>query len=92
MDLGADIEIKDSDGLTALLHAAHKGHKAVVRVLANDDSKGRTALMLAASSGNEAAVWWLQMITIIGYTAYVLLHVTPLPDYVGLRLGYLIAP
>ena len=29
MDLGADIEIKDNDGLTALIHAAHIGHEAV---------------------------------------------------------------
>ena len=28
MNLGADIDIKDSDGLTALLHAAHNGHEA----------------------------------------------------------------
>ena len=30
MDLEADVEIKDNDGLTALIHAAHIGHEAVV--------------------------------------------------------------
>ena len=29
MDLGADTEIKDRDGLTALLRALHNGHEEV---------------------------------------------------------------
>ena len=30
---GVDIDMKDSDGLTALIHAAHNGHKAVAYLL-----------------------------------------------------------
>jgi ankyrin repeat protein len=57
---GADIEAKDSLGLTALLHAAKEGRNDVVSELINNaasvyafDNNGRTALHYAAMARNS---------------------------------------
>jgi len=60
---GANKDIKDNDGRTALMHATYYGHKDIVDLLiksgANKDIKdnnGYTALMHAACEGREAIV------------------------------------
>jgi ankyrin repeat protein len=54
LDEGADVNAKNKDGLTGLMHAAWKGHKEVVKLLLESgadvnakDECGWTALKLA---------------------------------------------
>lgn len=62
---GADVNVKDGNGMTALHYAAQSGNKAVVEALiakgadikAVDNKK--TVLHFAAQSGNKALVEWL---------------------------------
>jgi ankyrin repeat protein len=64
LDAGADIDIKDWQGKTALMWAAREeGHNEIVHILlragadANaKDQNGRTALMLASGNGNIQTV------------------------------------
>lgn len=60
---GAELELRDSDGWTALHHAAREGHAEIIRTLAQRgaqlDSPGlyqQTALHLAADHGQVRAV------------------------------------
>jgi ankyrin repeat protein len=63
IDGGAEVDAKDSDGMTALHYAAKHGNEAVVKLLLkakadvnNKGSDGGTALHYAARNGHEAAV------------------------------------
>jgi len=60
---GADVNVKDSHGLTALMLASQNGHSEVVKLLlakgADINAKannGRTALMEASQNGHSEAV------------------------------------
>ena len=60
LDRGADINVKDNDGRTALITAASGGMTDVVRVLLQrgadmdvEDHLGRTAGMYAATANRE---------------------------------------
>jgi ankyrin repeat protein len=59
LSLGADIEIKDSKGKTALICASEKGHLDIVKELINNganidakDNDGKTALIISSNIGN----------------------------------------
>jgi ankyrin repeat protein len=59
LSLGADIEIKDSKGKTALIFASEKGHLDIVKELINNganvdakDNDGKTALIISSNIGN----------------------------------------
>lgn len=61
-----DVNHKDEDGCTPLIHASSRGKIGVVRELLNahasidlPDNKGRTALSHAAESGKKGMVWVL---------------------------------
>ena len=67
---GADVNVKDRDGWTALHWAAQNGHSAVVQLLLEKgadinakDQDGRTALYWAAQNGHEAVVRLLTPLT-----------------------------
>ena len=61
---GADVNARDEDGVTALMHAAYAGNDpAVLKTLVASraavnlrDNNGRTALMRAADGGNVEAL------------------------------------
>jgi len=60
---GADPDIQDENGRTALILATENGDKAVVQMLLEkkaklnvQDKDGRTALLLAAANGDKAVV------------------------------------
>ena len=60
---GADIEAKDNDGWTPLMHAIHFGHIKIVETLlrsgANIEARnknGHTPLTIATDCGNEEIV------------------------------------
>ena len=57
---GADINYQNGDGRTALMRAAKRDYKDIVRVLLDngadvnvEDNKGKTAIMGAAKKGNK---------------------------------------
>ena len=57
---GADINYQNGDGRTALMRAAKRDHKDIVRYLVDngadvnaEDNKGKTAIMGAAKKGNK---------------------------------------
>ena len=64
LDEGADINIRDEDGMTALHHVAALGSRGCIRVLVNAgrcdylirDNEGRYASDLAIEWGRDAAV------------------------------------
>ncbi|EFO64236.1 Kinase, NEK [Giardia lamblia P15] len=61
MNLGNSIGKRDERGMTALMHAAQRGHTQIVKMLANKESglkdeTGMTALMHAALSGHAESV------------------------------------
>ncbi|KAL6814598.1 ankyrin repeat protein [Trichoderma camerunense] len=63
LEFGADLESRNIDDQTALMHAARNGHESIVRLLLmngadleSEDESGWTALMYAAMSGHEAIV------------------------------------
>ena len=60
LEAGADKDAADTDGDTALNHAAHYGHLEVVRLLLQ---AGDTALHIAARDGNLEAIRWLLELT-----------------------------
>lgn len=60
LDVGADVNIQDSDGMIALHLAASRGHEELVRLLLEKrasisvpNSHGLTALQLAICSGHD---------------------------------------
>ena len=60
---GADVNVVDKNGSTALMWAANNGHEACVRILLENgadvnavNKDGQTALMYAANEGHEACV------------------------------------
>ena len=62
LEAGADPNIKNSEGRTALMHAARNGQTAVIERLLESgaaageaDNKGRAALMFAAAEGHSEA-------------------------------------
>ncbi|OAQ99952.1 hypothetical protein LLEC1_04023 [Akanthomyces lecanii] len=63
LENGANVEVKDEDGRTALSYIAEQGHEAIVKILlekgANVEAKdrnGQTPLSWAAEKGHEAIV------------------------------------
>jgi len=63
LENGADVNTKDNDGWTPLMHAAEKGHKEVVELLIEkgadvniQDEDGWTALMFASQNGHKEVV------------------------------------
>ncbi|KAE8303008.1 Kinase, NEK [Giardia duodenalis] len=61
LSLGNSIGRRDEHGMTALMHAAQRGHLQIVRMLANKESglkdeTGMTALMHAALGGHAESV------------------------------------
>lgn len=66
---GADINVKNNDGNTALMHAAMNGHPEMVLVLldaganlAVADNEGKTSLMIAQEQGNAEIVTILESV------------------------------
>jgi ankyrin repeat protein len=61
--MGADVNVKDDNGWTALMRAADKRHKDIVKLLLEKgtdinvkDGNGWTALMRAAANEHEVVV------------------------------------
>ena len=68
LEAKADVNVKDSNGETALYWAAWNGHEAVVKLLLEakvdinvQDRSRKTALYWAAGNGHKAVVKLLQV-------------------------------
>jgi ankyrin repeat protein len=60
LNAGADVNVKNRGGMTALMHAARQGHMDVVEILLDNNADinakapdGRTALLLAIERGHD---------------------------------------
>ncbi len=79
LNYGADVNVEDNDGRTALHRAAENGHEDVVRVLLDHGARvdtahnadNRTAIYSAAETGSEGVVRLLLQykLTLISRTA-----------------------
>jgi hypothetical protein len=62
LEEGANVDVKDKDGWTALMRAAHEGNEPLIKLLLDNkadvnekDPNGETALMTASERGHTAA-------------------------------------